>query len=378
MEMTSICFCAANPEWGASEFLWADAANAAATRPGIEVSACVNGSFLEVAAIRRLGSSGARIVVRPPEADEQAFETCEVPPEAARAVLHLRPDLVVISHGDNREGLAWMEFCAAHHLRYVSLAHRATESDWPDDAVAHRLRSAYLSACAAHFVSAHNRDLTEQTICARLPRAEIVRNPYNVSYAEELPWPADDGTLRMACVARLDLESKAQDVLFNVLAATKWRERPLHVDIVGREGPHTQLLRDLAGFLELRRVRFRDSVEKISSVWAECHALVLPSRKEGLPVAIVEAMLAGRPCLVTDVGGSAEIVEQGRSGWVAEGPYVKAMDRALELAWQSRAEWPSMGSFAARAVRSMVPADPAGTYADLLIQVLRETSPAIG
>lgn len=375
--MTSICFCAANPEWGASEFLWADAATVAATRPGVEVSACVNGSFLEVAAVRRLGSTGARIVVRSPEADEQAFETGEVPPEAAREVLRLRPDLVVISHGDNREGLAWMEFCAANRLRFVSLAHRASEWDWPDDAVARRLRSAYLSARATHFVSAHNRDLTEQSIGARLPRAEIVRNPYHVGYTEEIPWPADDGVFRMACVARLDLESKAQDVLFNVLATTKWRERPLHVDIVGREGPHTRLLRDLAGFLGLRRVRFRDSVEKISSVWAECQALVLPSRKEGLPVAIVEAMLAGRPCLVTDVGGSAEVVEEGRSGWVAEGPYVKAMDRALELAWQSRAEWSSMGAFAARAIRSLVPADPAGSYADLLMKVLRETSPAL-
>ncbi len=87
----------------------------------------------------------------------------------------------------------------------------------------------------------------------------------------------------MACVARLDLESKAHDVLFNVLAAPKWRQRALEVDVVGREGPHMQLLHDLSEFLGLERVRFRDSADEISSVWAECHALVLPSRKEGLP-----------------------------------------------------------------------------------------------
>ncbi len=154
--MTSICFIAANPQWGASEFLWVGAARAAATRAGTEVSACVNGSFVGVDSIQQLRSSGCRLVVRPADADEQAFEACQVPPDAAREVRRLLPDLVVISHGDNREGLAWMEFCATQNLRYVSLAHRATEWDWPDDSVARRLRPAYLSACATHFVSVHN------------------------------------------------------------------------------------------------------------------------------------------------------------------------------------------------------------------------------
>jgi glycosyltransferase involved in cell wall biosynthesis len=370
--MPLICFIAANPSWGASEYLWTGAALVLAARPGAEVTACVNGSFPGVDSVEKLRSSGCPILARSIVADQQAFETCDVPAEAARDVLRLRPDLVVVSHGDNREGMAWMEFCATQNLRYVSLAHRATEWDWPDDFVMRRLRSAYLAAREAHFVSAHNRHLTEQMICARLPRATVVRNPYNVSYSDVLPWPVDDGTLRMACVARLDLESKAHDVLFNVLAAPKWRHRALHVDVVGRVGSHARLLRELSEFLELEQVSFRDSVDEISSVWSECHALILPSRKEGLPVAIVEAMLSGRPCLVTDVGGCAELVEHGRSGWVAESPDVRALDRALDLAWHSRAQWATMGSFAAQAIRSLVPADPAGSYADTLIKIMLE------
>jgi glycosyltransferase involved in cell wall biosynthesis len=176
----------------------------------------------------------------------------------------------------------------------------------------------------------------------------------------------------MACVARFDLESKAHDVLFTVLAAPKWRARELRVDVVGREGPHSQLLRELSDFLRLEQVTFRNSVEQISSVWAMCHALILPSRKEGLPVAIVEAMLSGRPCLVTDVGGSAEVVEHGRSGWVAESPTVKALDRALDIAWESRGQWRTMGAFAAQAIRTLVPPDPAGAYANILMEIALE------
>lgn len=371
--MPTVCFIATNQgvAWGASEYLWAGAAHAIASRTDVAVAASVKGWSAEVPAVQRLGASGAAILRRPVEEDEDAFDRCEVPSDAARRVAWLRPDLVVISHGDNREGLPWMEFCAGQNIPYVTVAHRASEWDWPDFRLVPRLRAAYLSACASHFVSHHNWRLTERMICARLPRAAVVRNPFNVSYAHSLPWPlANDGVLRMACVARLDLESKAHDVLFGVLATSKWRRRALAVEIVGREGPHAGLLRELSRFLRLDRVTFRDSVEQISSIWEQCHALILPSRKEGLPVAIVEAMLAGRPCLVTDIGGSAELVEHARSGWVAESPTEPAIDRALDLAWESRTEWAAMGACAARAVRSLVPADPAGTYADLLLGLL--------
>lgn len=372
--MPSICFIAANQgvPWGASEHLWASAARVLADRAEVEVTVCVKDWSVRVGPIHQIRSSGCRVLVRPAREDERAFDRCEVPSDVATEVLRLRPDLVVISHGDNREGLPWMELCAARSIPYVSIAHRASELDWPDPSLVPRLRSAYLAASATHFVSAHNQHLTEQMICAGLHRATIVRNPYNVNYSDVLPWPTQDETLRMACVARLDLESKAHDVLFTVLAAPKWRRRALHIDVVGREGPHARFLRELSEFLRLKQVTFRDSVDEISSVWAECHALVLPSRKEGLPVAIVEAMLSGRPCLVTDVGGSSEVVEHGHSGWVAESPTVKAFDRALDLAWDSRTRWDSMGSFAARAIRSLVPADPAGRYADILMEILRE------
>lgn len=371
--MPKICFIAANQgvRWGASEFLWSGAARAIAARTDVEVAVCVKGWSTGEPAVQRLGARGCAVFGRAVREDEEAFEKREVPADAAQWVARLRPDLAVISHGDNREGLPWMEFCSEHSIRYLTVAHRASEWDWPDSRLMPRLRTAYLSACASHFVSHHNWRLTERMICARLSNAAVVRNPFNVGYAQSLPWPpTNDGMLRMACVARLDLESKAHDVLFGVLAMPKWRDRALAVEIVGREGPHVDVLRKLSGFLRLEQVTFNDSVEQISSIWEHCHALVLPSRKEGLPVTVVEAMLTGRPCLVTDIGGSAEFVEHARSGWVAESPTEPAIDRALDVAWESRSQWAAMGSYAARTIRSLVPADPAATYADLLLGLL--------
>lgn len=355
--------------WGASECLWSAAAAALAGRDAIDVTVCVREWSADLPAVRALASAGCRVLTRPDAADDEAFERVEVPGQAARELAATRPDLVAISHGDNREGLPWLEFCLLQAIPFVTLAHRATEWDWPVSDLVPRLRSAYVSATAAHFVSEHNRRLTERTICTHLPQAAVVRNPYSVPHSDAPTWPGDD-TLRLACVARLDLESKAHDVLLEVLAQPKWRERPLHLEIIGREGPHQQLIRDMQAFAGLERVTFDDGVDRIGSVWERCHALVLPSRKEGLPVAVVEAMLSERPCLVTDVGGAAELVEPGLSGWVAESPTVPALDRALEAAWAARADWKGMGLHAGRAARSSVPADPAASYADRLEALL--------
>lgn len=368
----TICFIATNHgvPWGASEYLWAGAAGKLAARGDVEVVVCVREWSVDVPSVAALQRAGCTVLVRPIEDDDRAFYTYQVPKDVAQEVAGRRPDLVVISQGDNREGFPWMEFCAEQKFPYLTLAHRASEWDWPDSGIIRRLRDAYLAARASHFVSMHNWRLTERMICVPLVRAAVVRNPFNVDYAGPIPWPTASERLRLACVARLDLESKAHDVLFEVLAQPKWRRRPIQIDLVGREGPHGQLLHELREFLQLEHVCFRASVDDVRSVWAECHGLVLPSRKEGLPVAIVEAMLCGRPCVVTDVGGACEVIHQGRSGWVAKSPTVEAFDQALESAWAARYDWKPMGLYAARQIRSFVPADPAAVYADVLIDHL--------
>ena len=50
---------------------------------------------------------------------------------------------------------------------------------------------------------------------------------------------------------------------------------------------------------------------------AGAHALVLPSFAEGLPVVAMEAMAAGRPVIGTWIAGLPELVQPGRSGWLA-------------------------------------------------------------
>jgi len=52
-------------------------------------------------------------------------------------------------------------------------------------------------------------------------------------------------------------------------------------------------------------------VDGIQKVWERAHIAVLPSRREGLPVSLLEAAAYGRPIVATDVPGCREIARQG-------------------------------------------------------------------
>jgi glycosyltransferase involved in cell wall biosynthesis len=97
---------------------------------------------------------------------------------------------------------------------------------------------------------------------------------------------------------------------------------------------------------------------------------VLSSRSESLPVAVVEAMACGTPCVVTDVGDSRHIV--GDTGWVARPQDSGALAEAMEAALgecrlgmlKERAE-----SCRARIVRDFSLARMASEYASLWTRV---------
>jgi glycosyltransferase involved in cell wall biosynthesis len=62
-----------------------------------------------------------------------------------------------------------------------------------------------------------------------------------------------------------------------------------------------------------------------------------------MPIAIMEAMFCGRPCVVTDVGDNARLIQHGVTGYLAAGDRPQALAAALEAAWSDRAGWRAAG-----------------------------------
>jgi glycosyltransferase involved in cell wall biosynthesis len=93
------------------------------------------------------------------------------------------------------------------------------------------------------------------------------------------------------------------------------------------DGPAAAELEALAGELGLlERVRFVPWTDDARAELAELDIFVLPSRNEGFPLSIIEAMLAGRPVIATDVGSVREAVDESTG-------IVVPPDDVAELRW---------------------------------------------
>lgn len=345
--------------WGGCEELWSRTALELAGR-NVKVAARVRAWPTPPAQYETLKRAGCELSASAPQ--NRLRRICGIDPY--RWLDRVRPDLLVVSQAVTTDGLGWAAACSKRGIPYALLVQCAGEQWWPNDEQRSVSKQAFEKAVAVFFVSEGNLRLVRRQLPSPLPRATVVRNPFNVSFDAAPGWPGGD-ELRFACVARLDPMAKGQDLILEVLATKKWRDRQISVSFVG-EGSHAQGLRELAEMLHLRNVTFCGFVQDIEKIWAEHHALLLPSRYEGLPLAVVEAMLCGRACVVTNVAGNAELIDEGVHGFVAAAPDVDALDEAMERAWQSRHRLQAIGEAAAMKVRQVVPPDPAAAFADIL------------
>jgi glycosyltransferase involved in cell wall biosynthesis len=79
----------------------------------------------------------------------------------------------------------------------------------------------------------------------------------------------------------------------------------------------------------VRFLGFRSDVPMLLPLF---DVFVLPSLSEGLSMALLEAMAAGRPVVATKVGGNAELVEHGETGFLIDAEAPKAIsDRVVEV-----------------------------------------------
>ncbi len=62
------------------------------------------------------------------------------------------------------------------------------------------------------------------------------------------------------------------------------------------------------------RVRLLGARDDAADLLEACDLFVLSSEREGLPITLLEAMRAGRACVSTRIGGTAEVVEDGVTG----------------------------------------------------------------
>jgi len=109
---------------------------------------------------------------------------------------------------------------------------------------------------------------------------------------------------------------KGLDVLLQAIASLSGGLPPTRFLIAG-DGPQRRELEEFATRAGVRnKVSFLGVREDIPLLLRVADLVVLPSRWEGLPMILLEAMAARTPVLATAVGGIPQLVEQGIHGWL--------------------------------------------------------------
>ena len=145
----------------------------------------------------------------------------------------------------------------------------------------------------------------------------------------------------------------------------------LQLAVIG-EGKERQFLENLIAGLKFEdKVRLPGFRTDIPRVLREMDIFALPSISEGLSIALLEAMAAGLPCVVMDVGGNAEAVVDGETGFVVPLGDGEQFTRALSRLLQNAALRKKMGAAGKkRAFALFNPKRLAAQYTDLYRSLL--------
>ena len=280
-----------------------------------------------------------------------------------------KPDLLVLTDLLPR-GKEWMRIASEAKVPYVMIGQLADETLWHSAEELQDSDILYAKAAKVFVLSQENKIALFKQLGKTLSNVETVYNPFQVNIHQPFSYPPlQNGKVHLACVARFGIEHKRQDILLEILADPKWRNRNIHLNLYGR-GTHEQSLRNLVQYYDLDNVSFCGHVSDVNEIWEKNHALVLPSRYEGVSLAFQEALISYRVCIVTQVGGVSHMVRDNETGFVAAAATTPLFEEALERAWQRVEEWETIGQEAGKRARSLLPSDPIDYFMNNLLQLI--------
>jgi glycosyltransferase involved in cell wall biosynthesis len=213
------------------------------------------------------------------------------------------------------------------------------------------------SAIKVFFVSYRLQEQAERQLGMKFNNASLIANPIKTANATKLP---KSDLIKAAFIGTADLRVKGIGLLIQAMSNKIWHDRNLLINVYG-EGIHEREIKLLINKFGVEdKFKIHGWVDNMDNVWEENLALISTSFNEGLPLVIQEAMMRGRIVVATDVGGPAEIITDGVSGYLAEAASLSYVLKALERWWNDQDNWDEVGTNAASSVRKFHEKIPKG------------------
>jgi glycosyltransferase involved in cell wall biosynthesis len=190
-------------------------------------------------------------------------------------------------------------------------------------------------------VSDYDRNLGIQQLSLSEDKIITIHNGMTDIDKKLMSVQQSEGPVNIIMVARFDHQKDQQELL----KATHNIEN-IHIHFVG-DGHLRSKTEELANELNMReKITFWGELDSVDEVLAKSQIFALISNWEGFPCSTLEGMRAGLPTVVSDVGGSAEAIDEGVTGYAVKKGNVNVLHNVLEELVQNTEKRVAMGKLA--------------------------------
>ena len=141
--------------------------------------------------------------------------------------------------------------------------------------------------------------------------------PNGIDIPNSLNCPVTKSKINVCFVSRMDYKGKGLDVLFKVIEELKiefWNNRVQFSFYGGQYDETPNILKKYGDYAKYYGFVSGKAKEK---AYRNADVLILPSRSEGMPMCVLEALSYGVPCIVTPQTNMADIIYEHKCGWVS-------------------------------------------------------------
>jgi glycogen(starch) synthase len=261
-----------------------------------------------------------------------------------------RPDLVHIN-AVNPSVLFHLKTASAYPAPMLVRMNQqivSSQGGGPNTLMSEVLRTADWVTCVSQAVL----DEVHQLVPRIIPRSSVIYNGIDLSPLTVEPLPTEAPIL--LCLGRL-VPAKGFDQALTALAIILDRFPNVRMVLAGDGSAKLSLEQQTAELGLSEVVEFMGWVEpdKVMSLINSATIVIMPSRREGLPNAAIQAAMMGRPIVATNVSGLPEVVLDGQTGLLVRKDDNSALAEAIAFLLDHPEVAIEMGSAARRRTKEL-------------------------